>query len=157
MPPIRPNRVRHSYRQHLQAPPDRVFPLLCPVRELDWVPGWAPLAVLSESGVAELDCVFVTPDGVDEAIWVITRHEPDSGHVEMIKVTPGRTIGKLEIHVQADGADRTIADVSYTYTALGPRGDAFLAGFTAEGYRSFMTKWEAALNHYLTTGQKIPT
>jgi hypothetical protein len=34
------------------APPDRVFPLLCPVRERDWLEGWEADMVYSASGVA---------------------------------------------------------------------------------------------------------
>ena len=55
-----PNRVTHTYTQRLVAPPAAVFPLLCPVREADWIDGWNPLLVLSHSGLAEPDCVFVT-------------------------------------------------------------------------------------------------
>ena len=30
-----PNRVKHSYTQSISGTPDQVFPLLCPVRELE--------------------------------------------------------------------------------------------------------------------------
>ena len=33
----RPNRVTRSYTQRLIAAPAAVFPLLCPVREADWI------------------------------------------------------------------------------------------------------------------------
>ena len=55
-----PNRVTHSYTQQLIAPPDRVFPLLCPVREAEWIDGWQPVLVLTLGGFAEADCVFTT-------------------------------------------------------------------------------------------------
>ena len=47
-----PYRVRRTYRQHLVAPPDAVFPLLCPVRETEWVQGWDPTLVVTASGAA---------------------------------------------------------------------------------------------------------
>ena len=56
-----PRRVTRTYTQRLTAAPARVFPLLCPVREADWIEGWDPISVWSESGVAEPDCVFTTP------------------------------------------------------------------------------------------------
>ena len=34
---LTPTRVAHTYTQHLVAPPKAVFPLLCPVREADWI------------------------------------------------------------------------------------------------------------------------
>jgi hypothetical protein len=46
---VPPNRVERRYVQHLVAPPAQVMPLLCPVREADWIPGWDPLLVVSAS------------------------------------------------------------------------------------------------------------
>ena len=64
----KPNRVSRSYTQHLGAPPTEVFPLLCPVREAEWVKDWRPRLVLSDSGFAEPDCVFITPGIPEDAL-----------------------------------------------------------------------------------------
>jgi hypothetical protein len=150
-----PRRVTHSYTQSLAAPPEKVFPLLCPVREADWVPGWDPELVLSNSGVAEKDCIFITRDNSQESIWIITCFEPDKHKLEMIKVTPGHTVGKLEIQLTPAADNQTAAEIAYTYTALGPEGDHFLNQFTAQWYKTFMHNWERAINHYLSTGTKL--
>jgi hypothetical protein len=152
---IPPNRATHTYRQRLQAPPERVFPLLCPVRETEWVAGWAPRLVISSSGVAERDCVFVTPDAAAEAIWYVTRHELENLFVEMLKITPGVTACRLQIKLAPDGAGCR-ADVTYSHTSLGPKGDEFVAAFTADYYRDFMQAWERELNHFLRTGHRVP-
>ena len=55
-----PNRVTHTYKQRLHGAMSKVFPLLCPVREAEWIDGWNPIVVLTQSGYAEQDCVFVT-------------------------------------------------------------------------------------------------
>src|SRR6185295_14429492 len=88
---IKPNRAMHAYRQQLCAPPAKVFPLLCPVREAEWADGWLPDLVISSSGVAERDCVFITPGEPEQALWYITRHEPENLFVEMLKILPGVT------------------------------------------------------------------
>jgi hypothetical protein len=149
-----PNRVTHTYTQRLVAPPAAVFPLLCPVREADWIDGWNPLLVLSHSGLAEPDCVFVTDSRPYDAVWFITRHEPERGFVEMIKVTPDVTACKLTIRVRAAGAGSE-ADVTYSHTSLGPQGDLFVASFTAEFYVQFMREWEERMNHYLVHGTAL--
>lgn len=149
-----PNRVTHTYTQRLAAPPAAVFPLLCPVREADWIDGWSPLLVLSHSGLAEPDCVFVTDSRPYDAVWFITRHEPERGFVEMIKVTPDVTACKVTIQVRAAGAGSE-ADVTYSHTSLGPQGDLFVASFTAEFYVQFMREWEDRMNHYLAHGTAL--
>jgi hypothetical protein len=149
-----PHRVTHTYTQHLVAPPASVFPLLCPVREADWIDGWKPLLVLSASGVAEPDCVFVTDARPYDAIWYVTRHEPGRGFVEMIKITPEVTACKLTITLRA-AAGGSEADVTYSHTSLGPQGDLFLSTFTAEYYFQFMREWEERINYYLAHGKAL--
>ena len=101
---IKPIRASRTYTQHLAATPENVFPLLCPVREKDWIEDWNPVVVISQTGIAESDCVFITPASPDDAIWYITRHEPANGFVEMVKITPQITACKL-----------SICSVSYTH------------------------------------------
>ena len=153
-----PNRVKHSYFQSINGTPEQVFPLLCPVRELDWVPGWSTDWVLSTKGLVEQECMFQTPPAADAkyaSIWIVTRHAPDDFQVEMYKVTPGLTVGKLAISLAASSTTGTRAQISYEFTSLGADGDAFLASFTSEWYENFMRGWETAMNHYLKTGELL--
>src|SRR6266850_5765713 len=146
----KPKRASHTYRQRLAASPAKVFPLLCPVREAEWADGWLPDQVISSSGVAERDCVFLTSDKSGTATWYITRHEPERWFVEMLKIVPGVTACRLEIQLSPDG-DHCFADVTYTHTSIGPDGDEFVAKFTAEYYQKFMQVWEKTMNHFLKT------
>jgi len=150
---VAPHRASQSYRQSLRGSAERVFALLCPVREAQWAVGWEPNLVISASGVVEEDCVFTTPAGAGEAIWYVTRHEPHRWFVEMLKITPGVTACRLQIqlHPQDSGC---AAEVTYTHTSLGPGGEAFVAAFTGEHYAGFMRAWERELNHFLVTGQR---
>jgi len=150
----KPNRVTRTYTQRLVAPPSAVFPLLCPVREADWIDGWDPISVIAHSGVAERDCVFVTAASPNDAVWYITRHEPDNGFVEMLKITPLVTACRLTVQLRpvATGSE---ASITYTHTSIGPEGDAFVASFTDEYYRQFMQDWEARINHYLLHGSAL--
>ena len=149
-----PNRVAHTYKQRLTGSPSKVFPLLCPVREADWIDGWNPILVLSQSGHAEQDCVFLTDAKVHDSIWYITRHDPARFFIEMIKITPSVTACKLTIRVRPakPGCE---AEVTYSHTSLGPEGDVYIAGFTAEYYVQFMREWESRLNHYLKHGTAL--
>lgn len=150
-----PNRRRHAFTQRLDAPPERVFPLLCPVREIDWTPGWNPELILTSSGVAEQDCVFVLPGVPHPAIWVTTRYAPETWELQFLRVAPEHTVCRIDIALAPLVTAGTAAEIVYAYTSLGPAGDAFLEGFTDDWYRRFMEAWERALNHYLTTGARI--
>ena len=150
----KPNRATHTYRQRLCASPAKVFPLLCPVREAEWADGWLPELVISSSGVAERDCVFITADKLEKTIWYITRHEPERWFVEMLKILPGVTACRLEIQL-SDNGDGCFADVTYSHTSMGAAGDEFVTKFTADAYKKSMQAWEKALNYFLTTGRLL--
>jgi len=154
MDTTKPNRATHTYRQSLCASPAKVFPLLCPVREAEWADGWLPELVISSSGVAERDCVFITADKLEKTIWYITRHERERWLVEMLKILPGVTACRLEIQLSENG-DGCFADVTYSHTSMGAAGDEFVTKFTADAYKKSMQAWEKALNHFLTTGQLL--
>ena len=149
----KPRRVQHSYTQSINAQPDEVFPLLCPVREIDWAPGWSPDWVISDSG-----CIFQTPgDSTQQqsATWVVTRHDPENRQVEMFKLIPEHTLMRLQALLEPEGSGGTAATIAYEYTALGPDGDAFIDNCTGEWYLDFMNHWETAMNYYLETGELI--
>ena len=148
----KPFRVRRTWTQHIKAEPDRVFPLLCPVRECDWVQGWKPAQVTTESGFAEPDCVFTTADKGSEAVWVFTEWDPGNGRIELVKVTPGVTVGRISVRLTSEDSG-TAAEITYMHTALSDEGRQFVESFSEEFYARFMQEWEEAMNHYLETGE----
>jgi hypothetical protein len=154
-----PVRVTHTYAQTLDGSPAEVLPLLCPVRETDWVPGWTARLVLSDSGVAEPDCVFMTPDSAaspeTDAIWTVLEQDPATGRVEMLKVTPGFVVVRLTIALQPQEETGCEATVTYRYTALGPAGEAYVRARTPAAYAGFMRGWEDALNAYLRARRQV--
>jgi hypothetical protein len=152
---LSPVRVRHSFTQRLLGSVEEVFPLLCPVREAEWIDGWEPEVVYSASGRAEEGCVFVTRDGGDEAIWVVDVHDPEAGVLEMVKSTPGCLVTRIRIEVENDGPGRSRALIAYEQTSLSPRGDGLVASYSREVYETFMRRWEARLNHFLTSGRML--
>ena len=145
-----PARTSHRYTQRLEAPPERVFPLLCPVREVEWAEGWNPTLVLSSSGVAEPGCVFTTAEDGREAIWTFTDYDPNGLMVRFVKVVPALYLLAAEIRLESAGAGGSRAHVAYTYTALSRDGENFVAERSAEWWEGFMREWEGSLNAYLS-------
>lgn len=151
----KPNRVSWSYTQHLEALPEKVFPLLCPIREMEWVNDWKPKRVLSASGVAETDCVFITHGIPEDALWLINVHDVENHHLEIIKVIPEVVVGRITVTLAAAGEAESTADITYSYTALSDHGNRALEEFTKEHFEGFMKAWEEELNHFLRTGEKL--
>ena len=49
-----------NYKGTFSASPEKLFPLLCPARECDWIQGWDCELIYTDSGYAEDNCVFQT-------------------------------------------------------------------------------------------------
>lgn len=150
-------RATKHYRQAIDAPPGTVFPLLCPVREVEWLDGWTYRMCYSASGLAEPGAVFTTSSpGEADTVWIVSRHDPAARIVEFCRVTPGSRTCRLRIAVSNDGETRSAVDVSYEYTSLSAGGDAFIDEWTDDTFTRAMRFWEASMNHFLRTGIRLP-
>ncbi|MHA1376538.1 MAG: hypothetical protein ACTSR7_19845 [Promethearchaeota archaeon] len=46
-------RISRKYKQINAGQPDKVFPLLCPVRESEWLPHFKAKVIYSSTGISE--------------------------------------------------------------------------------------------------------
>lgn len=153
------DRIVREHTQRIEAPPDEVFPLICPVREADWLDGWADCyeLIYSESGYAEKDCVFRTfGDDDHEMIWTISRHDPVERVVEFVRVTPGLAASTLRVAIADRGGASDVA-VTYTATPMTDEGADYAARrYEADSLADAVRWWETSMNHYLRTGDRLP-
>jgi hypothetical protein len=143
--------------QTYQASPDAVFPLLCPVREYDWIPEWDCDIVYTDSGVAELGCIFRTPAsttriaGAGEEVWVVSRYAPGEA-IEFIKFAADLYVVKYDIALTADGPAATRTTWTQTVTGLSEEGNTMVRQRSADNYAAVMQALESKMNRFLATG-----
>ena len=156
MSPFIPRRKTFRYSQTNPAPPKAVFPLLCPVREAQWLEGWHYEMIFSESGFAEKGCIFRTSqDGEEDTLWVVTHYDRKACEIAFTRFTPGSRVCILEIAVEPDGRQHSKSHIAYTYTGLTPAGNEFINGFSEGVFLEAVRFWEAAINHHLICGTKL--
>jgi len=157
------NRIVHEFTQTNPAGPEKVFPLLCPVREADWLPGWNYRLIYSNSGVAELGCVFTTPNPLGsaapdrvsaETTWIVTDYDPGNFRIHYLWIDPGHIITELRIHLSRSGAEGTRTHIHYRYTGLSQEGNGDLEHYNRSWFERKMKNWETTINHYLRTGKR---
>ena len=147
-------RTTKTCTQHLLASPDRVFPLLCPTREYEWIEPWKCRMVYSESGVAEQDCIFVTDfPNEGEDVWVVSVYRPNE-EIQFIRFNGMRVI-RYSITLADNGDGTTTAEWKQVLTGLTEEGNRLVKGLTDEAYRQKILGLEQRLNHYLTTGEML--
>ncbi len=151
------NRLR-TIRTHsmvLDAAPAIVFPLLCPVRESDWIEPWRCRMIYSQTGFAEQDCIFQTEfpkDGATET-WVVCRYEPPRV-IEFVRVSTLRAI-RYTITLHGTAGGKTEAEWRQVITGLSEAGDRLLAQEPEEAFRTQMERLAEMLNYYLKTGRRL--
>jgi hypothetical protein len=137
------------------APAERVFPLLCPTREYDWLPTWKCDLVHSLSGVAEEDCVFRTDWAGDgpPMTWVVSRYEPPR-RIEFTCFVASLYVLRFKIGLAVlDG--KTRLEWTRRWLSLGPDGDRWIAAWPESAYREQLSEIKRLLTHYLRTGQML--
>jgi hypothetical protein len=150
-------RATLSYTQTINAEPDIVFPLLCPVREAEWAEGWRCKVISAQSGLAEKNGVYATQQvGQDDAIWLITQWDTTSHTIEFVYFIPGLRVTRLNISVRRQAAQRSCVNITYVHTGITEAGNRMIEKvFTDEHFAAEMKHWETSMNHYLKTGKRL--
>jgi hypothetical protein len=143
-----------SANQNLKAKPSDVFPLLCPKREYDWIPGWNCDIIYSKSGFAEQDCIFNThfPNDCFET-WVTDKYIPNQ-EIQFIRVSEERVIRySIQLTENTDGTTRACWE--QTITSLNQKGNSYIEKFDDNAFFLKIKHLEKLLNHFLEIGQMM--
>lgn len=144
-------RVRHRFErnQHVHALPEAIFPLLCPVREYDWIPEWDCRLIYTESGLAEPGCIFQTDRDADGGLdtWVVSHHEPHH-HIAFVRINALRV---MQYDIRIEPADERSSRLRWTQvvTAINDRGDRHVSALQESDFTRTVSKLETLLNDYL--------
>ena len=111
--------------------------------------------VLSDSGLAEPGCIFITPGIPEDALWLMTEYDPEALRLAITKMIPGVVVGQISISLAADGDEACTADITYAYTSISDHGNRALEEFTDDHFKGFMETWEKEHNHFLKTGTRL--
>lgn len=144
-------RISFIEQRTFQTLPDKIFPLLCPTTELDWLPGWSCKLLHSQSGYAELNCIFKTMYfGLDE-IFICTRYEKNLA-IDYIRMSE-HISGKLDIKLFDHCNGSTTGVWLITLSALDETGNEMLTD-VSEIHAQFKKALDA-LEYYLLKGEMI--
>ena len=142
-------RLIRTYTMQLPFLAKEIFPLLCPVREYDWIPEWHCRLAYTESGFAELGCVFQTEfaDQFGLETWVVSKYEKDSC-IAFVRTGEHRT---TRYTITLTPVNQSTSLVwQQELTGLSDRGNDLLTSAPPAAFSTQMQKLEQLLNNYLT-------
>jgi hypothetical protein len=140
-------RVVRSFVQDIFGPPEAVFPLLCPEREKEWLPGWDARMIHSVSGVAERGAVFETAHGDGRTLWLVTEYDPPR-RIAFARWQPDGVLVHIEIVLARKHTGGTAVGICYTFTAVAENGAGTLAGMGEDAWLKNMSGWQSSMNEW---------
>lgn len=138
---------------HVPFSREAIWPLLCPVREYDWISHWQCEVLHTRSGFNELGCVFRTefPTEGGPDTWLTSRFEP-AHLLEFVRTNEQRVIHmRIELEEETNG---TKMIWSHAVTALNDDGRTYLES-KDQLFNNQIELLEKLLIHYLDTGSML--
>lgn len=151
-------KAKRSHTVKLEASPETVFPLLCPVREEEWTCGWENHTyelIYTESGFNEEGCIFKTsyPEG-NESLWICTKYDKENYEMEFLVHVKDLVIRKMNILLKINDDNTTNARFEYTVTSITEKGNALVDNLNETAIKS-ISGLGMMINYYLQHGKKI--
>ncbi len=143
-------RLVRSFVLDIRAPLEAVFPLLCPEREKEWMPGWDARMIHSASGLAERGAVFESPHDAGRTLWIITEYDAPR-RIAFARWQSDGLVVHLEIALARQHEGSTALCVSYTYTAADQKGVAALAALGEDVWLKTMAFWKECMHSWFET------
>src|SRR5262249_16707477 len=138
-------RIVRTFVQEILAPPEAVFPLLCPEREKEWLPGWDARMIHSVSGYAERGAVFETAHPIGRTLWLVAEYDPPR-RIAFARWQPDGLTVQIEIVLARNHTSGTAVGICYTYTAVDQAGSDSLAALGEDAWLENMSGWQANMN-----------
>lgn len=130
-----------------------IYPLLCPVREYEWIPSWNCEMIYTSSGVNEKGCIFRTnyPGFGGPEIWVTSVFQPYE-RVEFVRTSPCvTTILQITLSPENNGTHLVWTQTS---TALNEEGNHVLENYNPDDFRNIINQRGQELDIFLSGHKK---
>ncbi|NVM34220.1 MAG: hypothetical protein HWN81_01410 [Candidatus Lokiarchaeota archaeon] len=135
-----------------ETTPENIFPLLCPTREADWIPGWDSELIYTKSGYAEDKCVFRTnkSNSAGEGLWTFTGFKLNE-YIEFVRFQQDMLLHcKISLAQNEDGT--TTATWKTITTALSEKGNKEIEKISDDKQHTPIIH---VMDYYLKNGKMI--
>lgn len=124
--------IKCELEKMIKGKPEEIFPMLCPVLEEKWIPGWEYKLIHSKSGFNETGCIFQEDfsgthyfEEPVTATWLTILHDRTAGKVKFIIYYENRALAETSVGI--DGTDEGFSCVRWNkvLTLIDPATERF--------------------------------
>lgn len=141
-----------EFSGNFKTSPEKIFPLLCPAREADWIPGWNLELIYTSSGYAEDKCIFRTnnSNSAGEGLWSFTGFKLNE-YIEFVRFQQDLLLHcKICLTQNKDGT--TTASWKTISTALSEKGNKIIESMSGDKNHNPVIH---LMDYYLKNGKMI--
>jgi hypothetical protein len=134
----------------VHAPTIDIFPLLCPKREEEWIPGWECKVIFSNSGYNEENAIFLTdkPYGT-ELYWHTMTYNFASGKVDFLITASHLYAFRFTIDVYSPAPDKSILTFTQRFTSVSEGGISLIEQYRQEDFQARLQTLGELMSHHL--------
>ncbi len=152
-------RIFLTHTEEIHAPAGKVFPLLCPVAEYDWIENWDCRLVYSESGVNEEGCIFteeimgpVLTGTPTTSTWLANAYDKKNRHIRFVIFVHDQAVIRYDVRLDEQEGSRTTAVMNFEITAVGDQVGSLSDEEIRARVKGIATSISGMLKHYCETG-----
>ena len=135
---------------HSKGTVEEVFPLLCPKREEEWIPGWECETIWSKSGYNEEGAIFrtVKPYGT-ELYWTTLQYDMKNRIVDFLITAPRLYMFRFKIELRPNSDGLLAITFTQVFTSISEEGSSFMKRYESEDYKGRLKSLEEFMNRHL--------
>jgi hypothetical protein len=134
----------------VHAPIVDIFPLLCPKREEEWIPGWECEVIFSNSGYNEENAIFRTdkPYGT-ELYWYTMTYNLASRKVDFLITASHLYAFRFTIGIHSPTPDESILTFTQRFISVSDGGISLIEQYRQEDFQARLQTLGELMSHYL--------
>jgi hypothetical protein len=118
-------RVHCTHATEIHAPAGKVFKLLCPVAEYNWIEGWDCSLVFTGSGTNEEGCIFtekimgpVFAGSPVSSTWITNRYDEENRHIQFVIFMHDKAVIRYDVTLADGDSGLTRVEMKFEITAV---------------------------------------
>lgn len=133
-----------------------IFPLLCPKKEEEWIPGWECEVISSKSGCNEENAIFRTrkPYGTG-LIWHTLAYDLEARRVDFFITASHLYNFRFKIRLSESGENGTKLMFSQEFFSISEEGTVLIEQYRNEDFQARLLKLGEFMTRYLKEKRTI--
>lgn len=139
----------------IDASVDTVFPLVSPIEEYKWIPGWKCKLIHYPRDIIALGAIFYEISSAPFLIgnyngkttWTVVEYEPENYKLHF-RLDNKKSSSLYKIELSDDGQGKTKGNLDFTYTAINKKGNQLVVDKVEDKIHIMLSVLYTLLKYY---------